>query len=213
MKTRFIYVVGVDDKPVKIGSARNVDARVKELQIGCPAKLNVYLTVDAGFDVARSIEMRAHGILKEHRLHGEWFDVDVEQAKAAIIKASESVMPDEIRIRLNDDDPLVWLEAEYELHPWAKEAVREYRGLCSANGRKRAVAKIDAMIVKQSSITALSVLRVVALERKDLAKVLKNEQQFDRAKHLLQKAVNELAKIYVANGRVLSVDQKLGIVA
>lgn len=55
---------------VKIGWARNVQRRCKQLQTGNPSALRVSEVI-AG---TRSAEGALHSLFKERRISGEWFD-------------------------------------------------------------------------------------------------------------------------------------------
>lgn len=74
----FIYAIQEDKAswkaPVKIGLARNVDARCTNLQVGNPRKLVVRLTIGPiSPEHAASLEKQLHRSFKEHWLRGEWF--------------------------------------------------------------------------------------------------------------------------------------------
>jgi hypothetical protein len=71
----FVYVIGCDGHPVKVGTARDVVQRVKELQTGFPFDLRIYGTVEIEASAARHLERAAHKALSKHRLRGEWFQV------------------------------------------------------------------------------------------------------------------------------------------
>jgi len=67
--------------PVKVGITYNVKSRLKSLQTGNPRQLVVfnYLVVP-GKDIARDLEEGFHHTQREHRLAGEWFDIDPTKA-------------------------------------------------------------------------------------------------------------------------------------
>jgi len=63
------FIEGEGHGPIKIGSARNVEVRRSELQIGSPVPLSVIDRLRGGRWLERSLKRRfAHD-----RLHGEWF--------------------------------------------------------------------------------------------------------------------------------------------
>jgi len=59
---------------VKIGLARNVEARCANLQVGNPRELIIRLKIGPiSPEHASSLEKKLHRRFKEHRLRGEWF--------------------------------------------------------------------------------------------------------------------------------------------
>jgi hypothetical protein len=66
-----LYAIRTIDAPfVKIGTAANVDKRVKELQTGCPFGLYVYSVRECE---GVSEEKQMHRYLHKYRESGEWF--------------------------------------------------------------------------------------------------------------------------------------------
>ncbi len=69
-----VYVIQAGHGPVKIGYARSVQSRLRDLQTGYWGELHISLTWDRltkGEAMAR--ERRLHDRFAEHRLNGEWF--------------------------------------------------------------------------------------------------------------------------------------------
>jgi hypothetical protein len=60
---------GGPEGPIKIGWAANPEKRKRELQTGAPGPLNILHTIPGGVRQERAL----HELLKEARLHGEWF--------------------------------------------------------------------------------------------------------------------------------------------
>lgn len=67
---QFIYFVGSEAGPIKIGIATNVQSRLAALQTGSPVRLSLLASVEG--DLSR--EYLYHSIFHKHRLHGEWFE-------------------------------------------------------------------------------------------------------------------------------------------
>lgn len=84
---QLVYVIGPDVGPQKIGIALRPALRVREIQTGNPAALRVALEFDPEECAALQVERRAHWLLHEVRLNGEWFDATPEQAIAAVRQA------------------------------------------------------------------------------------------------------------------------------
>lgn len=109
-----LYVIGhAKAGPLKIGIAKNPAARVRQLQGGNPYRLKCLHTVDCGEYDAATIERMAHSLLRENRLSGEWFDVVVAEARAAVDEAITKIQKGEfatlgtatcsINIRVDDN--------------------------------------------------------------------------------------------------------------
>lgn len=79
----FIYAIqSSKTKLIKIGFSVMPEGRVKGLQTGSPDKLKLLKT----WPGTMSDEKRIHRCLKEHRVHGEWFEVSYDRA-AFVIQA------------------------------------------------------------------------------------------------------------------------------
>lgn len=92
-----VYIITSSDGSTKVGLTRNLQSRLRELQLN---RLPDILTVVRLFSIgekARLVEKRAHGILSEFRISEEWFSCDEEVAANAIRKVCSEVgvAPDE----------------------------------------------------------------------------------------------------------------------
>jgi hypothetical protein len=68
--TRWVYFVqGEGGGPIKIGSATNIQQRLRDLQIGSPVLLTLLHGVQGDYD----LEYALHERFANDRLHGEWF--------------------------------------------------------------------------------------------------------------------------------------------
>src|SRR5262245_14351204 len=99
----FIYAIGAEGSShVKIGSTQgSTTKRLKQLQVGHPLPLTVLATVAVDHD-ARQVEKALHRLLIEHRHHGEWFALAVDQdsLKALVVQAEQSMQPDTVGERI-----------------------------------------------------------------------------------------------------------------
>lgn len=69
----FVYFI-IAGGYVKIGKAVNPQARLKELQVGCPFAMHIYETIDCGTSKgALHHERHLHKMFKKQRMRGEWF--------------------------------------------------------------------------------------------------------------------------------------------
>lgn len=77
----YIYVIGREEGPVKVGISDNPGARVLGLQTGCPFQLALLATFhfDDRMEAFREEQM-FHRCYEEKRLIGEWFDIEAEYA-------------------------------------------------------------------------------------------------------------------------------------
>jgi integrase len=84
----FVYVVGErDGAAVKIGRAKNLHKRRSHLQIGNAARLEVLWSYAGDHRLIRWLETRAHELLREHSIGGEWFGVTAAHAQSVITAA------------------------------------------------------------------------------------------------------------------------------
>lgn len=68
-KSGFLYFIGSDDGPIKIGATVNLERRLRVLQAASPHKLKILCKVAGG----AGSEGFYHRQFARHRLHGEWF--------------------------------------------------------------------------------------------------------------------------------------------
>ncbi len=82
-----IYIVRAGESgPVKVGRAKDVTARMIEIQVCNPEPVALIAT----FAAPESVEQRLHAALKEHHVRGEWFKWCAEiELIAALVKESK----------------------------------------------------------------------------------------------------------------------------
>ncbi len=81
----YVYFVGPKDGPIKIGYARRLDFRIKDLRLANAYPLEIWASVKA----CPSLEREYHKRFAAHRLHGEWFERCPEiEAEIARLKAA-----------------------------------------------------------------------------------------------------------------------------
>lgn len=94
-KMKSVYVMVSDQLGItKIGIASDPEVRRRMLQDASGIKLRLVHASEQRVD-ARAVEAAAHKLLHEKRKTGEWFDVTLEDAVAAIQEAADAV--DEVR--------------------------------------------------------------------------------------------------------------------
>lgn len=73
--TESVYVIAASDSPlVKIGRSADVPKRLAQIQRMSPAALSVLGTFQGG----AQLETALHQTFREHRVHGEWFNLGEE---------------------------------------------------------------------------------------------------------------------------------------
>jgi hypothetical protein len=77
----FIYVIGREDGPVKIGISGSPNGRLASIQTGCPFRISIlHIEEMRDRDHALEHEDHIHRLFAENRLVGEWFDLDPDLA-------------------------------------------------------------------------------------------------------------------------------------
>lgn len=83
--SRWVYLVGSTlTRPVKIGVAKNAEARLDELRVGSPVPLHLIWKARGG----RALEASLHQYFAPYRIHGEWFDFGDENPAALVATAA-----------------------------------------------------------------------------------------------------------------------------
>ncbi len=86
-KETFIYVIGAHRGPKKVGLAANPLARMRSIQTGNGKDVALLHTVAVPVETASMIERRAHWLLRDTKVCGEWFDVSESVAKKSVDQA------------------------------------------------------------------------------------------------------------------------------
>lgn len=93
MKKSWIYVVGTNTKPFKIGLSTRPKSRLKDIQTGHPNKLKIHYLHEINKSEVSLIEKMIHKNINHKRTHGEWFDIELTEAiqeiKYAVIRYSK----------------------------------------------------------------------------------------------------------------------------
>ena len=76
----YIYIIGSDKSPYKIGFSKTPQDRLKSLQTGNFNKLNIYYTEEISESKVKFIEKQIHNNLRHRRVKGEWFNINLEEA-------------------------------------------------------------------------------------------------------------------------------------
>ncbi len=84
--TFFVYAIGPENGPVKIGFTNDLKKRLKAIQTGNPQKVEIFYSeqFDSKKDMMEA-ERILHKTLSHKRLKGEWFDISPKDAKLELI--------------------------------------------------------------------------------------------------------------------------------
>lgn len=80
MNNHWIYVIGDNASPYKIGFTKDPDKRLRTLQTGNHKKLQIHYKEMIGENEVKYIEGRIHEELKRKQVSGEWFNVSLDDA-------------------------------------------------------------------------------------------------------------------------------------
>ena len=83
----FVYIIGPESGPVKVGQSASPDQRALQLRSHTSERLFVMGQYPVGKALALSVEHYAHWLLRDRHIGREWFDVTRDEAEAAIRKA------------------------------------------------------------------------------------------------------------------------------
>lgn len=79
----YLYLVRASDY-VKIGVTGDVNRRMANMKCGCPFPLEIVSVRTLPRVLAHQVERRVHAHFAEVRMQGEWFQLDVLEAKKVI---------------------------------------------------------------------------------------------------------------------------------
>lgn len=76
----YIYVIGPEDGPFKVGWSADPKARLTNLQVGQAVEIKLHYEEATEPDKAKVIEKLIHKQIAHKRVRGEWFNVTLEEA-------------------------------------------------------------------------------------------------------------------------------------
>ena len=95
--TNYIYIIGSDKPPYKVGISKNPQRRLRDLQTGHPYPLAIHSIIETSITNNKLLESVIHRNLKHFRTSGEWFDLSLEKLKLEV---------DFVMIRYSEDSTL-----------------------------------------------------------------------------------------------------------
>ena len=78
MAISYIYIIGGDVSPYKVGISKNPNQRLKNLQTGHAVKLKIHALKETDAVKTKMLETIIHHNIKHHRTNGEWFNLDLK---------------------------------------------------------------------------------------------------------------------------------------
>ena len=84
MTTSYIYIIGADKPPYKVGISKNPERRLKNLQTASPHKLRIHVKQPTDAVKVKQLETLIHRNLSNYHTLGEWFNLDLEKLKLQI---------------------------------------------------------------------------------------------------------------------------------
>jgi hypothetical protein len=84
MSTSYIYIIGSDTPPYKVGISKDPGRRLKSLQTGHPRKLRILDARATDAEKTKLLETAIHQQLKFYKTHGEWFDIKLDALKLEV---------------------------------------------------------------------------------------------------------------------------------
>jgi hypothetical protein len=87
----YVYVIGAEDGPQKIGVAIDPQERCRMFQTANHVLLKISLSIPVSRNQARYVERYAHWLLEDKHVRGEWFDVSPDEARQVIETAAKAI--------------------------------------------------------------------------------------------------------------------------
>ena len=76
----YIYIIGSEKPPYKIGISKDPEKRLRNIQTGHPHRLRILELRETDSKKTKLLESVIHKHLSNYRMTGEWFDIPLEQA-------------------------------------------------------------------------------------------------------------------------------------
>lgn len=76
----YIYIIGSDNPPYKIGISKDPQQRLKSIQTGHPHQLQILELRETDSKKTKLLESVIHKHLNRYRMKGEWFDIPLKEA-------------------------------------------------------------------------------------------------------------------------------------
>lgn len=121
MKQHFIYVIGRPEGPVKVGITSSPQARLSTIQTGCHFHIDIlYLRECRDRNHALEHERNFHAVYAEHRLSGEWFDMESDLAGEGVDT------PFDIETWEREERRRDWMAAQLNIWQWGEDGAHPH---------------------------------------------------------------------------------------
>lgn len=194
MRTAYVYLIGPEEGPIKIGHASNLKTRLHQLQIGNWQSLEVLHSVTVPLFTAKGAEAALHRQFAEYRVRGEWFAAPLPVLKAGLegiaIAAQEAAAANDTFhenscTRLTADPQATW------------GVLSAYRNTANNLLAKRYIEGVNAALLKEVGQVAYTVFLTVIVERRDLSRTFYTKPHLARqAERSLVVALDALVNIW-----------------
>ena len=79
MTISYIYVIGSDTPPYKVGISKNPERRLKNLQTAFPYELKIHVKKPTEAVKVKLLETIIHRNINNYKTKGEWFDIELSK--------------------------------------------------------------------------------------------------------------------------------------
>jgi hypothetical protein len=203
----FVYVIGSQDNPVKVGHAERTDNRLSQLNVGNPDPLVLHHRVGVPWRNVRDVEKLAHRMLEKHHRRGEWYNVSAAHALEVIESAKATILS-------SNDNELMWMtELEeimvgHEMSPWAPHAMNFYQQNARRLNTRRLTLRLHAVIRLMTGNEGLIAFRVFTNKRSDLMRLRAfSPAEYRRATAATAAAINALSDYYRRKREAILLDE------
>jgi hypothetical protein len=190
VRLTYVYLIGPDEGPFKVGFASNIATRLSSLQIGCWEELKIHHTVSVPAPLAERIEKSVHHIFKGAHIRGEWFDADLADLRQWLDNQAEE-----------------WVKARAESDAFSESAcfnicadpMRAYRAVTRYRDEatKGTLGNINALLLAKVGMAAHMVFTQVVIDRRNLTSAFASNSRLARqAEASLVQALEGLVQIY-----------------
>ena len=154
-RASYVYVIECGQNKTKVGVSNDPGSRLLALQTANPSRISIYFTLPCiSSRLAYKIENRAHAILVDRRLTGEWFSCSASEAVLAVAEAALTVAADDFGfVTVRDEDVGI-----------SRRATRILAETCRASGLRK--GEIISEAIEQYYSAELTSPKVIRLPKR-----------------------------------------------
>lgn len=194
MRTSYVYLIGAERGPIKIGHATNAKSRLSTLQVGNWEPLSILHSVSVPWMAAPKIESALKQQYQERRVRGEWFAVPLEVLRPSLEGLSSAYA----RLRSESD----WFSEQVcfalcEDPVRTQQAVSAYLACANRPTTEAYIGSINRLLLNTVGQAAYLMFQAVIVQHRDVGRSLRNKSRLARqAEESLVKALNALTLIW-----------------